>query len=132
MFFSFIFYIFATNNFFMEIKFNEQMAIKSQRTIASVLRNVKYTFLPISKYDNNFFYCIIHCEEKESPLFQWLRKYAKWIAPKMKNEYVDYRLKLSFRNCDDLYVDEPMVFSRQEVKNIVADVPENYIGEEVL
>lgn len=116
----------------MEIKFNEQMAIKSQRTIASVLRNVKYTFLPISKYDNNFFYCIIHCEEKENPFFQWLRKYAKWLAPKIRHEYMDYRLKLSFRNCDDLYVDEPMVFSRQEVKNIVADVPENYIGEEVL
>ena len=116
----------------MEIKFNEQVAIKSQRTVVNVLKNVQYTFLPISKYDNNFFYCIIHCEEKESAFFQWLREHAKWLAPKPRNEYIDYRLKLSFRNCINLYVDEPMVFSRQEVKNIVADVPENYIGEEVL
>lgn len=116
----------------MEIKFNEQRPSKSQRTIAAVLKQAKYTFTPISKYDNMYFYCIIHCEQKEPPFFTWLRKYAKWLAPRMKYEYIDHRLSLTFRNCDDMYVDEPMVFSRQEVKNIVEDIPENYIGEEVL
>ena len=132
MFFSPIFYIFATNQNFMEIKFNEQQVIKSQRTIANVLKNVKYTFRPISKYDNNFFYCMIRCQERENPILAWLRKYVKWLIPKAKVEYMDYRLKISFRDCNEYYIDEPMVFSRHEVKNIVADVPENYIGEEVL
>ena len=116
----------------MEIKFNEQRQTKSQRTIVAVLKQVKYTFTPISKYDNMYFYCIIHCEQKEHPFFTWLRKYAKWLAPRMKFEYIDYRLSLTFRDCNDMYIDEPMVFSRQEVKNIVEDIPENYIGEEVL
>lgn len=116
----------------MEIKFSEQQVIKSQRTIVHILRNMKYTFQPISKYDNNYFYCIIHCEQKEPKAIVWLRKYLNWLLPRPKNEYIDYRLTLSFRDCNDYYIDEPMVFNRQEVKNIVSDVPDNYIGEEVL
>lgn len=116
----------------MEIRFNEQQAMKSQRTIVAILRNVKYTFRAISKYDNSFFYCEIHCPQEEDPIVVWFRKYMPWFFPKRKNDYIDYRLSLSFRDCSDRYIDEPIVFSRQEVKNIVADVPENYIGEEVL
>ena len=109
----------------MDIKFNEMKKASSQETLVRILQKFKYYFVSISEYDNKYFHCIIKCPDNP-PMFSWLR------FKKKKEYFVDYPLGLSVCSCYKEPFNEPVVFTREDVLNIIRDVPENYIGDDTL
>ena len=115
----------------MEIKFKECMPYKSQQSIAIFLKNFNYYFVQATEYDNKNFFCMIKCPEKEI-MKDFFYSLIKWTGAKKKTKYFDYRLNLTFCACSTERAEMPMLFTQEDVKNIIADVPENYVGDEIL
>ena len=114
------------------IKFKEGTKFNSQQTIVKVLKDKKYEFEPINEYQNTLFYCVTLCEDPDW-LKDFLSKLFGWAGFKYKKRYVKCPLMITV--CGGLYpnsVYEPIVFNREEVEGIISDLPENYVGEEIL
>ena len=110
------------------IKFKEIPAWESQQTIVKVLKKVKYKFEPVSDYENTQFVCITQ-QENYSPIKDTFRKFGL----KAKKTYTSCPLALTV--CGMYKTQpllEPIVFTQEDVLRIIKDVPENYIGEEIL
>lgn len=110
------------------IRFNEAPTWASQQTIVKVLKRVKYTFEPISEYENTQFICVTR-----HPEYDPIKNKFRRMGFKIKEKF--YSCPLSLTVCG-YYGGEPvqeiMVFNREDVLNIIKDVPENYIGPENL
>jgi hypothetical protein len=110
------------------VNFRDVPVWASQQTIVKILKQVKYGFKPVSEYENTQFYCIT--EQKEyDPVKESLRTFGF----KPKDKYTSCPLAITV--CG-MYkgepIVEPIVFTREDVKRIIADVPENYTGPEIL
>ena len=110
------------------INFRDVPVWSSQQTIVKILKQVKYSFKAVSEYENTQFYCVT--EQKEyDPVKASLRSFGF----KPKDKYVSCPLAITVcgvYNREPLV--EPIVFTREDVKNIIMDVPENYTGPEIL
>lgn len=112
----------------LAITFNDAPAWASQQTIVKILKQVKYKFEPINEYENNLFYCITQ-QKDHDPLKNSFKKFGF----KVKDKFFSCPLAITvcgFYN--GLPVVEPIVFTRNDVLNIISDVPENYIGPDEL
>lgn len=116
----------------VEIKFKNMETYNSQQSIVKFLSGVKYSFAPINDYDNTQFYCMIKCAEKDYA-FEWFYQvFKKWGAKRKEIKYFEYPLSLTVCSCLAERNEIPIVFTREEVQNIINDVPENYIGGKTL
>ena len=115
----------------MEINFNERKTYNMQQTIVKILKEKKYSFKSLSGYDNSMFYCMIRCEVYDE-IFDILNKALWWAGVKRKLKTFDCPLSICF--CDEYYHGdgEPIVFTREDIRKILIDAPENYIGESSL
>ena len=105
-----------------EIKFSPMKPFSSQQTIALFLRDKQYYFRSVSAYENTMFYCVIRKPEFRNTCLGDIFK-------KHETKYNEYILTLSLdkggSDAEEMY----MVFTQEDVKNIVKDAPEGYIGE---
>lgn len=111
-----------------QINFKEKETVSSQQTIVLILKNYKYFFQSISEYDNNNFKCMIMHEEPN--LF--FKLFSHFGYKGQKNRVVMSPLMLCTYTTTNNEINELMVFTQEDVKKIISDVPENYIGEKVL
>ena len=112
------------------ITFKEKESFRTQQTIAKVLRERKYFFIPITEYDNEHFYCMTKCVDETTFSAQLYRAF-KWLGVKRRDKYINCPLSIVI--CGKYStVSEPFVFNREDVLNIVSDIPENYVGENML
>lgn len=113
-----------------KLTFNEAPVWASQQTIVKILKDVKYTFEPVSQYENTQFYCMTS-QKLNEPLRDKLRKIG---FKKIKERY--YKCPLAVTMKGGLYssnpIVEPIVFNQSDVTKIISDVPENYVGPDVL
>ena len=111
-----------------EIKFKDVPVWTSQQTIVKILKQVKYHFEPVSEYENTQFVCVTE-QENYNPI----KDSFKRIGLKVKKKYSQCPLAITvcggYKNQP---IVEPIVFTREDVKRIIADVPENYTGPEIL
>lgn len=110
------------------VNFKETPMFASQQTIVKLLKNVKYTFEPLNEYENTQFICVTMYPEDDPVKSQFRR-----IGFKIKEKY--YSCPLSLTVCGYYKgrpVQEVMVFNRNDVLNIIKDVPENYVGPDIL
>ena len=114
-----------------EVKFNEKAKINSQQTLVKFLKEKKYYFKPVSEYSNSDFYCMVKCE-MHNAFFDMLHELFGWAGAKERVTFVDS--PIAFSICAGSYNEqmEPVVFTQEDVKKIITDVPENYIGEDIL
>ena len=108
--------------------FKETPAWRSQQTIVKILKGVKYKFEPISEYENTQFVCIT--EQKD---YQPVKETFRHFGFKFKDKYSPCPLAITACGVSSREpLVEPIIFTREDVLKIVADVPENYIGSEEL
>lgn len=108
----------------MDVKFKEEVKTNIQESIARYLRSHKYYFESINDYDHNHFYCMIKCEI--IPLLDPFESIKKKIGIKKKPKYDYYALSMT--TCQSCTGEDPFpfVFTREDVLDILADIPENY------
>ena len=110
------------------VNFNAMPNYASQQTIVKVLKRTKYHFEPVSEYENTQFVCVTEQEDYDP-----IKDQFKRFGFKVKKKYSPCPLAITV--CG-LYksqpIVEPIVFTREDVENIINDVPENYIGEKIL
>lgn len=116
----------------MNITFNDTVRVNSQRTIVSLLSGASYYFVPVTKFDNNLFYCVVKCNKQYNWFMEYLRKIQLKLGFLRKPESFETRLTLYYEDCEGYYHDEPLVFDRQEILAIIKDMPDKYIGEQIL
>ena len=110
------------------INFKGEPMLASQQTIVKLLKEVKYKFEPLNEYDNTQFICVTMYPEDDPIKTQFRR-----IGFKIKEKY--YSCPLALTVCGFYKrrpVQEIMVFNRNDVLNIIKDVPENYVGPDIL
>lgn len=112
----------------MNIDFKEKTAYNSQQTIVKFLRSRKYCFKPITEYDNAMFYCIIKCEAHNA-FFDMMHELFGWAGVKQRISYHDCPLSISVCEGYSNSAVEPIIFTQEDIKKILLDVPENYVGE---
>lgn len=101
---------------------------KSQQTIVKVLKSIEgYYFKPINDYDNTLFWCMTKCPLTDKA-YDFFYSLVKWMGVKRRpTKYFDRPLTLNAcRGDESIY--EPFVFTREEIEEIVSDVPEKYVG----
>ena len=110
----------------IDLKFKEPETLYSQQTIVKVLRERKYYFKPINEYENTQFNCMILCRKTNA-----FGKFLNFLLGD-KADYVECPLMIDV--CGDFGkpIVEPFVFTRDDVARIIKDVPDTYVGEEVL
>ena len=110
----------------IELKFKATESRYSQQTIVKVLREREYFFKPINEYENTQFHCMIRCRKTNV--------FGKWINRLLgdKTDYVECPLMIDVCGDFGTPIVEPFVFTRDDVARIIKDVPETYIGEEIL
>ena len=111
----------------INLTFKEETTLYSQQTIVKILRERNYYFKPINEYENTQFYCMVVCRKRTNifgKIFSFL------LGDKDGN--VDCPMMIDV--CGDLGAPlvEPFVFTRDDVMRIIRDVPETYVGKEVL
>lgn len=108
----------------MEVKFKEVPMWQSQQTIVKILKQVKYRFEPLNEYENNEFICVTEQKARRGPLKELMAS----MGAKVKDKYDFCPLTLTI--CGEYgSIVETMVFTREDVKRIISDVPEHYIGD---
>ena len=109
-----------------DLRFTESESLYSQQTIVKVLRERKYYFKPINEYENTQFYCMIVCRKQH-----FFGKFLNFLFGD-KNENIESPLMIDV--CGDFGrpIVEPFVFTRDDVLRIVKDVPDTYVGTNVL
>ena len=115
----------------MELNFKEKETFNSQQTLVNLLRKYDYFFEPVSQYENTQFYCVVKCEIYNFTK-DFLYRAFKWLGFKKKVEYSNCPVAITMCNPYNTGVFEPIVFTQEDVKKIVSDVPERYVGEKVL
>lgn len=115
----------------MSVKFIDGKEALSQQTLVMILKSHKYYFEPLNEYDNTNFYCYIKCE---TPCIHndFFYKFFKRFGVKKKENFCDYILSITAVNCCSEIIQEPIAFSRNDILNIITDVPETYIGNSIL
>ena len=112
-----------------KLTFSELPVWASQQTIVKVLKNTKYTFEPVSQYENTQFYCMTN-QRLNEPVRDAFRR----MGFKVKEHYYTCPLAITVKG--GMYskdpVVEPIVFNQTDVAKIISDVPENYVGPDVL
>jgi hypothetical protein len=111
-----------------DVYFASMPSWASQQTIVKILKKVKYRFEPVSEYENTQFICVTEQED-----YDLLKDSFKRIGFKVKKKYSSCPLAITVCGAykGQPFV-EPFVFNRDDVRKIIRDVPENYIGEEIL
>lgn len=110
------------------VTFNETPVFAAQQTTVKILKQVKYHFEPVNEYENTLFYCITKQRE-----YRPFRDSFKKFGVKVKDKYTSCPLAITVCGLyDGRPLVEPIVFTRQDVLNIIRDVPENYEGPESL
>lgn len=114
-----------------DINFKEQEKLYSQQTLVKILRGRKYYFKPVTEYYNTAFYCIVKCEVHNA-FFDMMHELFGWAGFKQKISYVE--CPVSMVVCGEYFNSntEPIIFTQEDVKKVLMDVPENYVGENSL
>ena len=112
----------------MNINFKEAENYDSQRTLVKILQKHPYFFSKVNEYDNYLFTCVIRCNVKDSSVDAFLNLFRK----KKEHKYVEVTMSLSECGPDGDALLEPIVFDRDEIDQIIGDVPDTYIGEKTL
>lgn len=110
----------------IELKFKEQESLYSQQTIVKVLRTRQYYFKPINEYENTQFHCMVKCRKTNA-----FGKFLNFLLGD-KTDYVECPLMIDVCGDFGTPIVEPFVFTRDDVARIIKDVPETYVGEEIL
>lgn len=111
------------------VSFSEAQKCNTQQSILSILKNHNYYFKRVTQYDNNMFYCVVLMTIENNTnkfLNHWFRTK---LDDKQTGEFI---LQITVGDSNYQNIKEPMIFTREDVSGIVADVPENYVGAEVL
>lgn len=112
--------------------FVEKPNYLSQETLVLILKKNKFTFKPINEYGNELFYCYIHfnvakkISEKNNKFLDFINKIFNFNQERI----IERKLSYSILDEEGYHVDVPIVFNRNEVINIIKDIPENYINNE--
>lgn len=114
------------------INFEDVEKCRSQRTIVKVLSTHEYYFVRVNEYDNNFFTCIVKCKIKDFSFIEFLQKIRTILGKPRKNKYTEIVLSLGISGENGEVILEPIVFSREEIDQIISDIPSTYIGEKIL
>ena len=109
-----------------ELKFAEEEACYSQQTLVKMLSDSNYKFVPISDYGNDQFYCYVEYRELNS-VKDFLTRLG--FNVKYKTYFGKLGLIMSGKFRDTV---EPIVFTRDDVKRVLMDVPDTYVGPRVL
>lgn len=116
-----------------EIRFKEISKVNSQQTLVSILKDREFYFKPLSNYENTMFHLIVRHKylPAESRMF---KKAFGWLGAKAKEKYIDCPIAYSVETGypGNTIINVPIVFTRDDIVAIVNDVPETYIGEDVL
>ncbi len=110
-----------------ELKFVTNEPCYSQQTIVKMLKRNHYRFEPIDEYGNENFYCVVLYPE--TSLF---KDFFKKLGFKVNYKVFEGKMGLITcgKYCDSCI--EPMVFTRDDIQRIIRDVPDNYVGDDVL
>lgn len=114
------------------INFENPKQLNSQQTIVLVLKQHKYYFKSISEYDNSNFYCIIVHENVDTIGNMLYKIFGRFGYKEPTTKYLECPLGLCYCSDTNSTLDELLVFTQEDVKNIISDVPENYIGGSTL
>lgn len=116
----------------MNITFSEKTETNFQVSVIKMLEPYKFTFTPINEYSNDHFYCRVMAPKKSSldGISDKLNKIFKIEKPE-KNP-IEFTLALTIYNNYDIVDRIPMVFTQIDVLAIIKDLPNNYVGENVL
>ena len=107
------------------ITFKDAPVWQSQQTLVKILQKNKYKFVPLDEYGNTEFTCVV-VQEEYAPI----RNALASLGIKTKTRY--NFCPLSITVCGQYKgepIVEPVVFTREDVLNVIADVPENYVGD---
>lgn len=113
-----------------ELRFKEKPQIMSQQTIVELLKKYKFYFEGVSKYDTENFYCVLKIPQAMSFENWWYEKFKWFGAKRPELKYANRILLLSAGVCNDDKIEEPFVFTREDVLQIYNDLGDNYVGEE--
>lgn len=111
------------------ISFKEKQGFMAQQTLSNLLSKHKYLFKKVDYYTDDAYYCFVAYKFKrfKSEFFQkWFSKYLEDFTTSME--------PLTILNYDEYgdIVYEKMIFTKDDIKNIISDNPDNYIGENVI
>ena len=116
----------------MNITFTEKKETNFQVSIIKMLESYQFKFVPINEYNNDHFYCRI-IAPKTATMDKFSVKFAKWLGMSNLDErVVEFTLAMTIYNNFDVVDRIPMVFTQQDVINIINDLPDNYVGENIL
>lgn len=114
----------------MDIQFTEN-STDVMPTLVGLLSTTRYKFVSIADGYHSHFYCMIPCNEKMDG--DWFYKLFKWLGAKTPMPRYDLEpLSLHFYDCKGMHRIIPIVFSQDDVKNIINAVPDNYDGPTTL
>lgn len=114
------------------VNFSEKKETKFQVSVIKMLENYKFTFIPINEYSNEHFYCSV-LAPKHPNMSNWGRRISKFLGlHDPDEEMVEFTLSMTMYNNYDVVERIPMVFTQKDVKLIITDLPDNYVGPDVL
>lgn len=123
-----IFAVLKTKN--MEINF-EKETTNVMPSLVGLLAKRKYRFVSVADGYHSHFYCMIRCDERNNGA--WFYRMFKWLGAKKPIPTYDLEpLSLHYYDENGCHNIVPIVFSQEDVRNIIAAVPDSYDGEETL